>query len=140
LRWADRRFHIRKVLRKYHREALLQVPIDVAVEEPRAGVVSHEPNRNVIVCGADAHDVAHDGVVKVVRRVARAADDAEGMPMQVDGVLIKNAGLQRSAVLARAGSQAHRSAGVAASSATKNGDFNALVAPDRVDASIGEKL
>ena len=55
------------------------MPIDVAVEGPRARVISHEPNRSVIVRGADAYDVAYDGVVKVVRRVARATDDAESM-------------------------------------------------------------
>ena len=60
------------------------MPIDVAVEEPRARVISHEPNRNVIVSGADAYDVAHDRVVKAVRRVAAcAADDAEGMSVLI---------------------------------------------------------
>ena len=59
------------------------MPIDVALEGPRARVISHEPNRNVIVSGADAYD-AHDGVVKVVRRVAAcAADDAEGMSVLI---------------------------------------------------------
>jgi hypothetical protein len=71
------------------RDSLLQVPIDMAVEEPRARVVSHEPNRDVIVRGADAYDVAHDGVVIVVRRVARATDDVEDMSMHMDRVLMK---------------------------------------------------
>ena len=70
-------------------DSRLQVPIDVAVEEPRARVVSPEPERNIIGRGAGAYDVAHDGVVEVVRRVARAADDAECMSMQVDRVLLK---------------------------------------------------
>ena len=45
------------------------MPIDVAVEEPWAGVVSVESNRDVIAYArvADAHDVAHDGVDIIVR-------------------------------------------------------------------------
>jgi hypothetical protein len=36
--------------------------------------------------------------------------------------------------------QAHRSASVDAPSTTGEGDFNALVAPESVDASVGEEL
>ena len=43
-----------------------QVPVDVAVEEPRAGVVGIEPDRDIVARAADAHDVADDGVHKVV--------------------------------------------------------------------------
>jgi hypothetical protein len=67
------------------------VPIDVAVEEPRPRVVGLEPDRDIIVHVADAYDVTYNRVVKVVRRVARAADDVEDMSMQVERVLIKNA-------------------------------------------------
>jgi hypothetical protein len=65
------------------------VPIDVAVKEPRTRVVSLEPDRDIIIRAAETYDVAYDGVVIVVRRVACAADDVEGMSMQVDRVLIK---------------------------------------------------
>ena len=43
-----------------------QVPVNVAVEEPRARVVREKPDRDIITCVADAHDVADDGVLKVV--------------------------------------------------------------------------
>ena len=66
-----------------------QVPVDVAVEEPRAGVVGEEPDGDIVAHVAVAHDVADDGVYKVVRRIAGAADDVEGMSMQVNGVLSK---------------------------------------------------
>ena len=105
-RRVDRRRHIRNIFCNYRREAprgetyidtrkrgwldsLCQVPIDMAVEEPRARVVSYEPERNIIGRAASAYDVAHNGIVEVVRRVACATDDVEGMSMQVDRVLLK---------------------------------------------------
>ena len=59
----------------------------MAVEEPRAGVVSLEADRDVVTrCrGAGRHDVAPDGVVVVVDSGASAADNGEG-------VLSKNGG------------------------------------------------
>ena len=68
------------------------MPIVVAAEEPRARVVCEEPDRDIIAQATHAYDVADDGIVVVVRRVFRAPDDIEVMPMQVDRVLIKNAG------------------------------------------------
>jgi hypothetical protein len=78
------------------------VPINVTVEEPRTGVVSLEPDRDIIVRVPDAYNVAHDGVVEVVSRVSCAADDVEDMSMQVDWVLIKYTAARRSAFLVRA--------------------------------------
>jgi hypothetical protein len=77
------------------------VPINVAVEEPRTRVVGLETDRDIIVRVTDADDVAHDGVVEVVRRVSRAADDVEDMSMQVERVLIKNTAARQSEILAR---------------------------------------
>jgi hypothetical protein len=78
------------------------VPINVAVEEPRTRVVSHESDRDIIIRAPDAYDVAHNGVVEVVRRVSCAADDVEDMAMQVKRVLIKYTAARRSAFLVRA--------------------------------------
>ena len=64
------------------------MPIDVAVKEPRPRVVGLEPDRDIIVRVAEADNVAHDGVVVVVRRASRAADDVEDVSVQVDRVLI----------------------------------------------------
>jgi len=65
------------------------MPINVAVEEPRARVVSEESDRDVIVIVyvPDAHDIADDGAVKVISLVAGAADDVERVSVQVNGVL-----------------------------------------------------
>ena len=43
-----------------------QMPINVAVEKPRARVVGKESDRDIIARVADAHDVADDRVIKVV--------------------------------------------------------------------------
>jgi len=119
LRRLDRRFHIRYIFRKYHGETFFQVPINVAVEEPRARVVSHEPDRDTIVSAADAYDIADDRILEVVCRTSRTTNDVKGMPMQVERV---------------------RPAGVKASSTTREDNFNALISPDWVDASVGEEL
>jgi hypothetical protein len=42
------------------------VPINVAVEEPRARVVREEPDRDIITGIADGYDIAEDRVLKVV--------------------------------------------------------------------------
>jgi len=42
------------------------MPVNVAVEEPRARVVREEPDRDIITGVADVHDVADDRVHKVV--------------------------------------------------------------------------
>jgi hypothetical protein len=44
-----------------------QMPINVAVQEPRAGVVSEESDRDIIAVVADVHNVADDGVDIVIR-------------------------------------------------------------------------
>ncbi len=76
-------------MREVGLDSLLQVPIDVTVEEPRARVVSEEPDRDVISATAHAHDVADDRIVEVVRRVSGTADDMKGVPVQVHRVLMK---------------------------------------------------
>lgn len=71
------------------------MPVDVAVEEPRTGVVGEEPDRDIVALVADADNVADDGIYKVVRRIAGAADDGERMSMQVNGMLSRESGRGR---------------------------------------------
>ena len=66
-----------------------QVPVNVTVEEPRARVVREEPDRDIVASVADAYDVADNGIHKVVRRTASAADYGEGMSVKVNGMLLK---------------------------------------------------
>jgi hypothetical protein len=63
------------------------MPINVAVKEPRPRVVSEESDRDVISRVPDAHDIAFDGVVEVISLAAGAANDVEGVSVQVNRVL-----------------------------------------------------
>ena len=56
------------------------MPVDVAVEEPRAGVIGEESDSHEIrFTGADAHDIADDRVDEVVGLASGASDHMEGM-------------------------------------------------------------
>jgi hypothetical protein len=104
--WVDLRRHVRNILGKDDTKATrlarqhnstityrgtdherVHVPVDVAVEEPRAGVVREEPDRDIITGVADAHDVAEDRIIVVVRSVTSAAYNSKGMSMQMNGML-----------------------------------------------------
>lgn len=113
------------------------MPVDVAVEEPRAGVVSEEPNRDVVARVADAHDVADDGVHKVVRRVSGAANHGERMSVQVDGVLVEG-GKRWFSALSTTGTReaTHRSADGTAG----NGQFDTFVWLEAVDTARGKQI
>ena len=65
----------------------VQVPIDVAVEEPWARIVGEEADRDVVTSVADTHHIATHGVIEIVGRIPGATDHGEGVPMQVNGVL-----------------------------------------------------
>ena len=88
MRHRVRNLRVRDVLREHDRKARVEVEVDVAVEEPRARVVRVEADRDVVprLRRARVHYVAPDRVVVVVRGAARAADDGERMPVQVERV------------------------------------------------------
>jgi hypothetical protein len=65
------------------------VPVDVAVEEPRAGVISKEANCDNIPSVTHAHNIPDNGVVEIVRRVTCATDDVEVVPVQMNRMLLK---------------------------------------------------
>jgi len=75
------RRHIRDILRKDNSKASIQVPIDVAMEEPRSRIVREEPDCHFIPSVTNTHDISDHRVVEVVRRVASAPDYMEVMPM-----------------------------------------------------------
>lgn len=110
----------------------VQVPINMAMEEPRARVVREESDRDIITGVADAHDVAEDRVRVVVRGITRAAYNSKRMTMQVNGVLYSERKLMRPCrqMLAQ---NSHRSA----DGTTWDGQFDALVRPKTVDAAWG---
>ena len=55
------------------------MPVNVAVEEPRARVIRVETERHVVTGLSDVNDIAPDWVVVVVRRAACDADDVQRM-------------------------------------------------------------
>lgn len=67
------------------------MPVDVAMEEPGTRIVGDEPNRDVITCVADVHDIPNNRIDKVVRGAAGAADDPKGVSVQVNWMLFKRA-------------------------------------------------
>ena len=42
------------------------MPVNVAVEEPRAGVISEESYGHIVARTADTHDVADYGIYEIV--------------------------------------------------------------------------
>lgn len=67
------------------------MPVNVAVEEPWAGIVSDETNRDIIPSDTNTHDIADNRVVIVVGRVTSAADHIEVVAMQMNRMLSKDA-------------------------------------------------
>ena len=63
----------------------------MAMEEPWAGIVRKETNRDFIPGVTNTHDIPNNRVVKVVRRVTSAADYIEVVTMQMNRMLSKDA-------------------------------------------------
>jgi len=58
--------HFRNILSKDDGEASIQVPVNVAVEEPWARVVGEEADGDIVASIADTDDVADYGIDEVV--------------------------------------------------------------------------
>ena len=63
------------------------MPIDVAMHNPRAGIVGAETDGNIVTGCTNANDVALNRVDEVVRAAACATDDVESVSVQMDGML-----------------------------------------------------
>jgi hypothetical protein len=66
-----------------------EMPVNMAVEEPRPRVISHKTNRNIISLAADADNVTQYRVVPVIGTVPRTANDIERMTVEMDGMLTR---------------------------------------------------
>ena len=66
------------------------MPVNVAVEEPWAGIIGDETNRDIIPSDTNTHDIADNRVVIVVGRVTSAANHMEVVTMQMNRMLSKN--------------------------------------------------
>ena len=71
--------HISHVFGHNDGEAAVEVEVDVAVEEPRAGVVGAEADRDVVPRRAGRDDIALRGVDVVVLGAAGRANNVEGV-------------------------------------------------------------
>lgn len=79
----------RSVFGEYNRETNVEVPIDMAVQEPRARVVCSEAESDQVVGTTNVDCITLNGVVKVVGVIARRANYTEGMPVKVERMLLK---------------------------------------------------
>jgi hypothetical protein len=59
----------------------IQVPVDVAMEDPRSSIVREEPDRHFIPSSTNSYDISNNRVIEVVRRVTSTPDYMEVMPM-----------------------------------------------------------
>jgi len=62
-----RRRSVRDILSKHNSEASVQMPIDVAMEEPRARIVRLEADCDIISSITNTHNISDNRVVEVVR-------------------------------------------------------------------------
>ena len=65
----------------------LQVPINVAMQEPRSRVVRSETERDIVTGASDAHDITANRVGVVVRRASSNAHDVKSMTMEMERML-----------------------------------------------------
>jgi hypothetical protein len=67
------------------------VPVDVAVEEPGPVVVGEEADRDIVPSITHTYDIPDNRVVEVVGCISSAADHTEGVPVQMNWVLLREA-------------------------------------------------
>ena len=72
----------------YESHSRRKMPINVTMEEPRARIVSAEPERDIISRSTDVHSVASNRVCIVVRRTACNTNDVKGVTVEMEWVLV----------------------------------------------------
>ena len=107
------------------------MPVNVAVEKPRAGIVGEETNRDIIPSLTNTHDIPNNRVVKVVGRVTSAADHIEAVAMQMNRMLSKDAMIINLALVQQRFANTYRST----DGTSRNGQLNTLVWIKTVDAA-----
>ena len=106
------------------------------MEEPRSRIVGEEPDCDVIPSVANTHDISDDWIDEVVGRVTSAADHMKIVPVQMNRVLLMEAiALNLIISIVRFADTYRRIGGT-----TGNGQLNALVRGEFVDASFRKKI
>jgi hypothetical protein len=72
-----------------------EMPVDMAMHNPRTSVICLESNRNVVRSGANADHIALNGVHVVVVAASSTSNDTEDVTVQVNGVLRSRSDLVR---------------------------------------------
>lgn len=75
-----------EVLDEEHLKASYEMPVDVAVQDPRSRVVGDESNSDSVSRVASADDVTDGRVLEVVVAGTSAPDDVEGVTVEMDWV------------------------------------------------------
>ena len=72
-----------------------EMPVDMAMHNPRTSVISLESNRNVVRSSANADHIALNRVHVVVVAASSTSNDTEDVTVQVNGVLRSRSDLVR---------------------------------------------
>jgi len=107
------------------------VPVDVAVEEPRAGVIGKEADCDNIPGVTHTHNIPDNGVVEIVRRVTSATDDMEVVPVQMNRMLLREMIARQFDDVSPQFENPHRST----NGTRRNGQLNTLVKIETVNAA-----
>jgi hypothetical protein len=67
----------------------VEMPVDMAVEQPRPRVINRKTEGNFISCSTNADYVTYNSVIPVIGTVPCTADDMEIMTMKMDGMLTR---------------------------------------------------
>ena len=110
------------------------MPIDVAVEEPRARVIGIKANRDFIPSSTYTHDIPDNRIIKVVGRVSSAADHMEVVSVQMNRMLLREATGINLTSFKQQSVNAHGDI----KDPTRNGQLNTLVWTETVDAACGK--
>jgi hypothetical protein len=112
----------------------IQVPVDVAVEEPGARVVGKEPNCDYIPGVTHTYDIPDNGVVKIVGGVASAANYMEAVPVQMNRMLLREATAINITLSWQQSANTHRPT----NDTPRNGQLDTLVRIETIDAACGK--
>lgn len=72
------------ILSKHDREPEVNVPVDMAMQEPRSRIVRHESNRRIVAHISSIDRIPPHGVVVIINRAACASNGPERMAMQME--------------------------------------------------------
>jgi len=76
--------HVSDIFSHHHCETGIEMEINVAMEEPRAGIVGSETNSDIVTAFTSVDHITNNGVVIVVNAASRTTNDSEVVTMQME--------------------------------------------------------